>query len=143
MTESIHIKNFGPLRDVKIDDIKPLTVLIGDSASGKSTLMKVVALMRYIYKMVNVRAYLKNAGISKSPFRLRFDSLLHDGLRQMITPETELEYTVHMPSGQEYTIAYKNGMKANISVDNELGAHVVRTRCCYSWRSWVLLSRNI
>lgn len=119
MTESIHIKNFGPLRDVKIDDIKPLTALIGDSASGKSTLMKVVALMRYIYKMVNVRAYLKNAGISKSPFRLRFDSLLHDGLRQMITPETELEYTVHMPSGQEYTIAYKNGMKANISVDNE------------------------
>lgn len=119
MTESIHIKNFGPLRDVKIDDIKPLTVLIGDSASGKSTLMKVVALMRYVYKMVNVRAYLKNAGISKSPFRLRFDSLLHDGLRQMITPETELEYTVHMPSGQEYTIAYKNGMKANISVDNE------------------------
>ena len=133
MKESIHIQNFGPLRDVRIDDIKPLTVLIGDSASGKSALMKVVALMRYIYKMVNVRAYLKNAGLSKSPFRLRFDSLLHDGIKEMFGPETEVEYTVHMPSGRTYTIACKNGMKANISVENEdlvffKGSFVTETR---------------
>ncbi len=133
MKESIHIQNFGPLRDVRIDDIKPLTVLIGDSASGKSALMKVVALMRYIYKMVNVRAYLKNAGLSKSPFRLRFDSLLHDGIKEMFGPETEVEYTVHMPSGRTYTIACKNGMKANISIENKdlvffKGSFVTETR---------------
>ena len=133
MKESIHIQNFGPLRDVRIDDIKPLTVLIGDSASGKSALMKVVALMRYIYKMVNVRAYLKNAGLSKSPFRLRFDSLLYDGIKEMFGPETEVEYTVHMLSGRTYTIACKNGMKANISVENEdlvffKGSFVTETR---------------
>ena len=119
MKESIHIKNFGPLRDVRIDDIKPLTVLIGDSASGKSALMKVIAMMRYIYKKVNIRAYLKNSHISKTPFRVRFDSLLHDGIKEMFGPETEVEYTVHMPSGRTYTIACKNGMKANISVENE------------------------
>ena len=118
MTESIHIKNFGPLRDVKIDDIKPLTVLIGDSASGKSALMKVVALMRYIYKMVNVRAYLKNSHISKTPFRLRFDSLLHDGMKEMLTPQTEIEYIVTCLSERRYEITYKEKLDANIGIEN-------------------------
>lgn len=44
MQESIIIKNFDPLKDVEINDIKPLTVFIGKSASGKSTIMKVIAL---------------------------------------------------------------------------------------------------
>ena len=61
MKESIIIKNLGPLKEVKISDIKPLTVFIGKSASGKSTIMKIIVLMRYIYKMVNIRSYLKNA----------------------------------------------------------------------------------
>ena len=46
MKESIVIKNLGPLKHVEIDDIRPLTVFIGKSASGKSTIMKVVVLMR-------------------------------------------------------------------------------------------------
>lgn len=37
MKESIHIKNFGPLKDIDIEEIKPMTVFIGESASGKST----------------------------------------------------------------------------------------------------------
>lgn len=50
MKESIIIKNLGPLKEVEISDIKPLTVFIGKSASGKSTIMKIIVLMRYIYK---------------------------------------------------------------------------------------------
>lgn len=50
MKESIIIKNLGPLKEVEISDIKPLTVFIGRSASGKSTIMKIIVLMRYIYK---------------------------------------------------------------------------------------------
>lgn len=57
MKESIIIKNFGPLKEVEIDDIKPLTVFIGKSAGGKSIIMKVIVLMRYIYKMVNIRSF--------------------------------------------------------------------------------------
>ena len=45
MKESIIIKNFGPLKEVEIDDIKPLTVFIGKSAGGKSIIMKVIVLM--------------------------------------------------------------------------------------------------
>ena len=94
MKESIIIKNLGPLKEVEIRDIKPLTVFIGKSASGKSTIMKIIVLMRYIYKMINIRSYLKNAKITRSPFKLRFNSLLQDGLESMITVETEIYYTV-------------------------------------------------
>lgn len=118
MKESITIKNVGPLKNIQIDDIKPLTVFIGKSASGKSTIMKIVVLMRYIYKMVNIRSYLRNAKITRSPFKLRFDSLLHDGLDKMITADTEIYYTVEM-NGNAYTISYaKKNLQASINIPN-------------------------
>ena len=108
MKESIHIQNFGPLRDVRIDDIKPLTVLIGDSASGKSTIMKVVALMRYIYKRANIYSYLKNAGVSD---RSRSFINLIGEMQPMLTDETKINYTVHMPNGGNYTYLFDRGVQ--------------------------------
>ena len=109
MKESIHIQNFGPLRDVRIDDIKPLTVLIGDSASGKSTIMKVVALMRYIYKRANIYSYLKNADVSDRP--RSFINLIGE-MQPMLTHETKINYTVHMPNGGNYThLLDRNGIQ--------------------------------
>lgn len=91
MKESIIIKNLGPLKEVEIRYIKPQTVFIDKSVSCKSTIMKIIVLMRYIYyKMVNIRFYLKNAKITRPPFKLRFNSLLQDGLESMITAETEI-----------------------------------------------------
>ena len=118
MKESIIIKNLGPLKEVKISDIKPLTVFIGKSASGKSTIMKIIVLMRYIYKMVNIRSYLKNAKITRSPFKLRFNSLLQDGLESMITAETEIYYTVEI-NGNQYTLSYTNKtLQSDINIPN-------------------------
>lgn len=105
MKESITIKSLGPLKKLEINDIKPLTVFIGKSASGKSTIMKIIVLMRYIYKMINIRSYLKNAKITRSPFKLRFNSLLQDGLESMITADTEIYYTVEI-NGNKYTLSY-------------------------------------
>ena len=119
MKESIIIKNFGPLKEVEIDDIKPLTVFIGKSAGGKSIIMKVIVLMRYIYKMVNTRSYLKNAKITRSPFKLRFNSLLHDGLKGMITAQTEIYYTVEI-NGNKYTLKYTNrGLQSDINIPDK------------------------
>ena len=119
MKESIIIKNFGPLKEVEIDDIKPLTVFIGKSAGGKSIIMKVIVLMRYIYKMVNFRSYLKNAKITRSPFKLRFNSLLHDGLKGMITAQTEIYYTVEI-NGNKYTLKYTNrGLQSDINIPDK------------------------
>ena len=119
MKESIIIKNFGPLKEVEIDDIKPLTVFIGKSAGGKSIIMKVIVLMRYICKMVNIRSYLKNAKITRSPFKLRFNSLLHDGLKGMITAQTEIYYTVEI-NGNKYTLKYTNrGLQSDINIPDK------------------------
>lgn len=119
MKESIIIKNFGSLKEVEIDDIKPLTVFIGKSAGGKSIIMKVIVLMRYIYKMVNIRSYLKNAKITRSPFKLRFNSLLHDGLKGMITAQTEIYYTVEI-NGNKYTLKYTNrGLQSDINIPDK------------------------
>lgn len=119
MKESIIIKNFGPLKEVEIDDIKPLTVFIGKSAGGKSIITKVIVLMRYIYKMVNIRSYLKNAKITRSPFKLRFNSLLHDGLKGMITAQTEIYYTVEI-NGNKYTLKYTNrGLQSDINIPDK------------------------
>lgn len=119
MKESIIIKNFGPLKEVEIDDIKLLTVFIGKSAGGKSIIMKVIVLMRYIYKMVNIRSYLKNAKITRSPFKLRFNSLLHDGLKGMITAQTEIYYTVEI-NGNKYTLKYTNrGLQSDINIPDK------------------------
>ena len=108
MKESIIIKNFGPL-----------TVFIGKSAGGKSIIMKVIVLMRYIYKMVNIRSYLKNAKITRSPFKLRFNSLLHDGLKGMITAQTEIYYTVEI-NGNKYTLKYTNrGLQSDINIPDK------------------------
>ncbi len=114
MKESIHIQNFGPLRDVRIDDIKPLTVLIGDSASGKSALMKVIAFMRYMYKKGNVRAYLKKANIDAPP--IRSQPFFKDELEPMVSLDTEIAYTVHMDSGLIYTVEY-NPNENRLTVD--------------------------
>lgn len=107
MKEAIHIKNIGPIVDFRIDDIKPFIAIIGPSASGKSTFMKILSLMRYIFKMTNIRSYLRHANITKSPFRLHFNSLLHDGLASMFSPQSEIQYTVTI-NGNSYSISYKD-----------------------------------
>ena len=117
MKESITVRNFGPLKDVRIEDIKPLTVFIGESASGKSTLMKVIVLMRYIYKMVNIRSYLKNSNITQSPFKIRFNALLRDGLDKMLRPDTQIIYTATV-NGHSYTLFYEKSLHANLNIPN-------------------------
>jgi predicted ATPase len=108
MKESITIRNFGPIDEVILEDIKPFTVIIGESASGKSTVLKVIALFRYMFKMLNIRSYLKLSNISKSPFRFKFESYVKtSGLDEMVTGKTEIIYSVFI-NQNTYTITYKN-----------------------------------
>lgn len=91
--ESIHIKNLGPIVDIELDDIKPLTVLIGESGSGKSTILKTLAMFQWIYKMMSIRSYFSLAGI-KSPFRFSWDTLVRNaGFEGYVNNDTEIVYT--------------------------------------------------
>ncbi|MDR3266351.1 MAG: ATP-binding protein [Tannerella sp.] len=93
MKESIIIRNFGPVKEIVIDDIRPFTVFIGESGSGKSTIMKVVVLFQWIYKMLNIRSYLKFANISQSPFSFDFKSYLkNNGIIDYLKEGTDIVY---------------------------------------------------
>lgn len=50
--ERLIIKNFGPIVEADIE-IKPFMVFIGESGSGKSVIMKTLALCRWVHKKVN------------------------------------------------------------------------------------------
>ena len=109
MKEYITIRNFGPIVDIADLEIKPYTFLIGESASGKSTIMKVIAMMRYLYKMANIRSYLKHSKITSSPFRLRFETFIkRQGMAGMLTNESQIRYSVEMASGGVYDIVMEN-----------------------------------
>jgi len=137
MKEYITIKEFGPLKNIENLEIKPFTVLIGESASGKSTLMKVVAMMRYIYKMANIRSYLYRSNITKSPFRLRLDSMLkRQGMTKMFTKDSLIVYRVQMDGGVSYEVRIENGNLKKTEVIEQ--QHLVLCK-----NSYVSENRNI
>lgn len=139
MKESIEIKNVGPLKDVLIDELKPVTVFIGESACGKSTIMKIIVMMRYIYKMLNIRYFLKNAGIAKTPFKLKSENLLKDDIAQLLKRHRDayIKYSVIFDDGKEYSIVYSAG-KFDTS-----GIRAIPNEHLYFFKeSWIAESRN-
>lgn len=110
MKEYITIKNFGPLVNIEELEIKQFTFFIGESASGKSTLMKVVAMMRYLYKMANIRSYLRHSKISKTPFRMRLKTMIErQGMAKMFDKNSIIVYRVEINTGVSYEIRIENG----------------------------------
>lgn len=113
MCESIIIKNFGPVVSAEMHDIQKFTVIIGTSGSGKSTVMKLLSLSRWLYKMLNIRAYLQESGLKKSPFRLNIKACLQDdGLLDYLKEETFIEYR---NAEACFTISGKNGEFKQVS----------------------------
>ena len=107
--ETIQVKNVGALRDTGEIEIRPLTVVIGSSASGKSTLMKLVILMRYLYKRVNIRAYLKNSSIDNKLFTIRFKDSLRDDIKTLFKGDSFILYRVKI-NGNTYELKYDKGI---------------------------------
>ena len=120
MKEYITIKNFGPLTNIEDLELKQFTILIGESASGKSTLMKVVAMMRYLYKMANIRSYLYRSKITKSPFRIRLDKMIQrQGMTKMFTKDSLIVYRVQMDDGGSYEVRIENGsLKKTVVIES-------------------------
>ena len=56
--EYIQIKNVGTLIDTGKIEIRPLTVITGNTLGGKGTLMKVISLMRYLVGNHNIHTVL-------------------------------------------------------------------------------------
>lgn len=104
LQESIIIRNFGPIANIELPNIRRFNVFIGESGSGKSTIMKVLAMMRWIYKMCCVRTYFSNSGI-QNPFRFRTDVILGDnGLKHFLRNDSEIIYKIGT-----FEVSLKNG----------------------------------
>lgn len=105
MSEYLRIRNFGPIEEIEINNIPSLTILIGESGSGKSTIMKVLSLCRWIYKRVVLRSYVKQANIKKTGIGIQMRSLLKTSqINEYLTPRTEILYR-----RGDYEIEYNNG----------------------------------
>ena len=52
--EHLYLKNFGPIKEMDID-LKPLMVFIGESGSGKSAILKLLSLLRWVHKHLLLR----------------------------------------------------------------------------------------
>jgi predicted ATPase len=137
MKESIKIENLGPLKDIYIDDIKPFTFLIGESGSGKSTLMKCISLFRYIYKMENIRSYLKHSKISKNLFRFRIEKhFKNSGIDEFINHNSIIIYTVEFENDEKVEIKFAN---KKLYKPNTISA----SNLCFSKVSFITENRNI
>lgn len=104
-SESLIIRNFGPIHNIELDTLHRFNIFIGESGCGKSTVMKVLAMMRWVYKMFCIRTYMRKSGVKNSPFRLRTDRIL--GLNGMIVyakPDSEIIYR-----NRDFTITLRNG----------------------------------
>ena len=80
--ESIEIKNFGPIKHVKLD-LKDINVFIGTTGSGKSTVAKLVAIARDFSFVTGISFDLFNERIAQ--YNIAFE----------ITDDTHIKYTNH------------------------------------------------
>lgn len=140
MKESVKIRNLGPLRDIEISDIRPMTVLIGPSGSGKSLLMKTLILFRYIYKMLNIRWYLRNSNINKSPFSLAIANYLTPELRIYFegNDQVEIIYSVEV-NGRVHSIIYRDKAIERRSIEDP----IPNEDLIFLKESWVSEMRNL
>lgn len=78
MTETIRIKNLGPIRDVEINP-RPLTVLVGRQASGKSLAAQVTFFFRSIRNLA--ARYYSHELIAESGWQEKLVKMVLDDLR--------------------------------------------------------------
>lgn len=92
--EQLIIKNFGPIASATID-IKPFMVFIGESGSGKSVILKLLSLFRWINKKISLKNIAKNANVKTELYRFRIDRMLKEsGLNDFCVKGSEAHYYV-------------------------------------------------
>lgn len=89
--ERLIIKNFGPIVEADIE-IKPFMVFIGESGSGKSVILKLLSLLRWIAKKNRLNILAKRLG-AKGLYRFRIDRIIKEsGLNDFLSNTTFVQY---------------------------------------------------
>lgn len=96
MSETLIIKNFGPIKDVELE-LKKFNVIIGEQATGKSTIAKLLSVCRYFSYIVS------NQGVFTYPVEDHFvQGLISWGLDEALQPESYIHY-----KSRHYTLIAK------------------------------------
>lgn len=103
--EFLKVKNFGPIKDLDIE-IKPLMVFIGESGSGKSAILKLMSLLRWIHKQNNLRnIFNKLYSLPKKDFSFEIEELFEtSSILEFINESTQI---IFKTNNAEYR--YENG----------------------------------
>ncbi len=110
MKERLVIKNFGPIKSVDLE-LGKMTVLIGEQATGKSTIAKVLAVCRYF-------SYICNVELDNNSFGNHFvEGLETWGLRDLINTNSIIRYycndyeiLVHYENENREKVNYKSAI---------------------------------
>lgn len=94
--ERLVIKNFGPIKSVDLE-LGKMTILIGDQATGKSTIAKVLAVCRYFSAIVDFKREIEEFGEFHT-HQLFQDTIAGWGMSQMLSDKTAIKYTCHLYS---------------------------------------------
>ena len=96
MKEKLIIKNFGPIKSVELD-LGRFNILVGEQATGKSTVAKVLAVCRYFSYIVGRKGLMRESnGIfySMTAMDIPFMDGLEDwGISGNLKPDSYISYT--------------------------------------------------
>lgn len=93
--QKVIIRNLGPVKECEII-LKPFTVFIGESGTGKSAILKTISLLKWIYKKMQYKELLKQSKITSDALRFRLKSLLENSmLDDFVTKDTYIEFLVN------------------------------------------------
>ena len=96
MSEILHIKNFGPIKDVKLE-LKKVNILIGDQGTGKSTVAKLLAVIKEVLDHSEIKLFINGEDASKQQrtqfFEEKFKKNLEDyGITNYLKQDTYIEF---------------------------------------------------
>ncbi|MCR2066121.1 AAA family ATPase [Campylobacter upsaliensis] len=113
--ETLTIKHFGPIVEAQIS-LRAFTVFIGESGSGKSIVLKLLSLMRWILKKQYLKDFAKNAG-QKDFYRFRIETMLRaSGLDEnFVKTDTYVEYQ----NRYKKITFFKKDKKITLNIANE------------------------
>lgn len=106
MKEKLVIKNFGPIKDVELE-LGRFNILIGENATGKSTVAKLLAVCRYFSFIIGD----ESNGIFENPFT---NGLYRWGLRDYIKlDEKEASFIQYTCKHYALTVQYSHELEYN------------------------------
>lgn len=98
------IKNFGPVRNEKGMEISisPVTVIIGEQGSGKSTIAKLISEFSWLEKSIESGDFTKKEVVQYNRFRK--NHCAYHGIQNYFSPDTYIRFT-----GDKFVFEYKEG----------------------------------